>query len=151
MAQNAATTLPLHYGKINALQRAWFVLKCVILGTPNTKERNLGMTTKTVNYTEEMVSRLHEMYAELGNDGLEQIAEAMEKPVRSIRAKLVRDGLYVASPKSAAAKKDGPSKKEILNAIDSLGFDPTGLEGATKEALVRIKSLISDMGASDAN
>src|SRR6056300_1173741 len=128
MAQNAATRLPLHYGKINALQNALFVLKCVILGTPNTKERNLGMTTKTVNYTEEMVSQLHTMYTELGNEGLDQIAEALEKPVRSVRAKLVRDGLYVASPKSAAAKKDGPSKKEILNALDGLGFDPTGLE-----------------------
>ena len=109
------------------------------------------MTTKTVNYTEEMVSQLHTMYTELGNEGLDQIAEALEKPVRSIRAKLVRDGLYVASPKSAAANKDGPSKKEILNAIDGLGFDSTGLEGATKEALVRIQSLISDMGVSNAN
>ena len=99
--------------------------------------------TKTVNYSEEMVSRLHEMYAELGNDGLDQIAETLEKPIRSIRAKLVRDGLYVAPPKSAA-KKDGPSKKEILNAIDGLGFDSKGLEGATKEALTRIQSLVSD-------
>lgn len=144
MAQNAATLLPLHYGKINALQRAGFVLKCVILGTPNTKERNLGMTNKTVNYTEEMVSQLHELYAEMGNDGLDEIAQKLEKPVRSIRAKLVRDGLYIASPKSAAAKKDGPSKKEILNAIDGLGFDSKGLEGATKEALTRIQSLVAD-------
>ena len=101
------------------------------------------MTTKTVNYTEEMVSQLHTMYTELGNEGLDQIAEALEKPVRSVRAKLVRDGLYVASPKSAAAKKDGPSKKELLNEIDALGFEAKGLEGATKEALYRIKDLIS--------
>lgn len=131
------------HSQINALHRAWFVLKSIMFVTPNTKERNLGMT-KTVNYTEEMVSRLHEMYAELGNDGLDQIAETLEKPIRSIRAKLVRDGLYVASPKSAAAKKDGPSKKEILNAIDGLGFDSKGLEGATKEALTRIQSLVAD-------
>lgn len=102
------------------------------------------MTNKTVNYTEEMVSQLHELYAEMGNDGLDEIAQKLEKPVRSIRAKLVRDGLYVASPKSAAAKKDGPSKKEILNAIDGLGFDSKGLEGATKEALTRIQSLVAD-------
>jgi len=100
--------------------------------------------TKTVNYTEEMVSQLHELYAEMGNDGLDEIAQKLEKPVRSIRAKLVRDGLYVASPKSAEAKKDGPSKKEILNAIDGLGFDSKGLEGATKEALTRIQSLVAD-------
>jgi len=111
--------------------------------TPNTKERNLGMTTKTVNYTEEMVSQLHELYAELGNDGLDEIAQKLEKPVRSIRAKLVRDGIYVAPTKSATAKKDGPSKKELLNEIDALGFEAKGLEGATKEALYRIKDLIS--------
>ena len=131
------------HSQISALHRAWFVLKSIMFVTPNTKERNLGMT-KTVNYSEEMVSRLHEMYAELGNDGLDQIAETLEKPIRSVRAKLVRDGLYVASPKSAAAKKDGPSKKEILNAIDGLGFDSKGLEGATKEALTRIQSLVAD-------
>ena len=131
------------HSQISALHRAWFVLKSIMFVTPNTKERNLGMT-KTVNYSEEMVSRLHEMYAELGNDGLDQIAETLEKPIRSIRAKLVRDGLYVAPPKSAAAKKDGPSKKEILNAIDGLGFDSKGLEGATKEALTRIQSLVAD-------
>jgi hypothetical protein len=101
------------------------------------------MTTKTVNYTEEMVTKLHDMYAELGNDGIEQIATALEKPIRSIRAKLVRDGIYVAPTKSATAKKDGPSKKELLNEIHALGFEATGLEGATKEALYRIKDLIS--------
>lgn len=151
MAQNAATRLPSHYGKINALHRALFVLKCVILGTPNTKERNLGMTAKTVNYTEEMVSQLHTMYTELGNDGLDEIAQKLEKPVRSVRAKLVRDGLYVASPKSAAAKKDGPSKKDLLNSIEEIGFDPTGLEGATKEALVRVRGLIMDFKGASSN
>lgn len=109
------------------------------------------MTNKTVNYTEEMVSQLHELYAEMGNDGLDEIAQKLEKPVRSIRAKLVRDGLYVASPKSAAAKKDGPSKKEILNAIEEIGFDSKGLEGATKEALVRVRGLIMDFKGDSSN
>ena len=109
------------------------------------------MTTKTVNYTEEMVSQLHELYAEMGNDGLDEIAQKLEKPVRSVRAKLVRDGLYVASPKSAAAKKDGPSKKDLLNSIEEIGFDPTGLEGATKEALVRVRGLIMDFKGDSSN
>jgi len=99
--------------------------------------------TKNTNYTEEMVSKLHTMYADLGNDGLDEIATALDKPVRSIRAKLVRDGLYVAPTKKATAKKDGPSKKEILNEIHTIGFDVTGLEGATKEALYRVKDLVA--------
>jgi len=106
------------------------------------------MTTKTatakVNYTEEMVSKLHTMYGELGNDGLEVIAAALDKPVRSVRAKLVRDGLYVAPVKGAAtAKKDGPSKKEIIQSIEAIGFDCKGLEGATKDALERVRDLVT--------
>ncbi len=109
-------------------------------------------TNKTVNYTEELTAKLHDLYAELGNDGLDKIADTIGKPVRSVRAKLVRDGVYVASPKSAAAKKDGPSKKEILNEIEKLGFAPDGLEGATKEALYRIKGLVLDVnGVRNAN
>jgi hypothetical protein len=109
-------------------------------------------TTKTVNYTEEMTAQLHNLYAELGNEGLDKIAETIGKPVRSVRAKLVRDGIYVAGEKAKTAKKDGPSKKEILNEIEKLGFACDGLEGATKEALYRIKGLVRDVkGVRNAN
>jgi len=113
---------------------------------------NIMATTKTVNYTEEMTAQLHNLYSELGNDGLDKIAETMGKPVRSVRAKLVRDGIYVTGEKSKTAKKDGPSKKEILNEIEKLGFACDGLEGATKEALYRIKGLVRDVnGVRNAN
>lgn len=95
-------------------------------------------TATATNYTEAQVEQLHSLYAELGSAGLESIAENLGKTVRSVRAKLVRDGLYVAPEKSATAKSTGPSKKEILRNFETAGFDPTGLEGATKEALVRI-------------
>lgn len=90
------------------------------------------------NYTEEQVTQLHDMYAEMGSEGLDAIAEAIGKTVRSVRAKLVRDGLYVAPTKASSLKANGPSKKDILREFETVGFDPTGLEGATKEALVRI-------------
>jgi hypothetical protein len=107
--------------------------------------------TKTVNYTEELTVKLHNLYAELGNEGLDKIAETIGKPVRSVRAKLVRDGVYVAGDKAKAAKKDGPSKKEILNEIEKLGFTCEGLEGATKEALSRIKGLVLDVNGANRN
>ena len=75
--------------------------------------------TKTVskaNYTEEMVNQAVTMYEDLGNDGLDKIAEAIGKNVRSVRSKLVREGVYVASPKTSAAKREGPTKKELLAA-----------------------------------
>ena len=101
-------------------------------------------TTKSAtNYTAEMVAEMIEMYNEVGNDGLEDIATAMGKTVRSVRSKLVREGKYVASPKSATSKTEGPSKKEILRDIESLGFDVTGFEGATKMALARLKTVVA--------
>lgn len=97
------------------------------------------MTATTVtNYTEAQTEQLHNLYAELGTPGLDKIADQLGKSVRSVRAKLVRDGLYQAADKTATAKATGPSKKEILRDFETVGFDPTGLEGATKEALVRI-------------
>lgn len=102
------------------------------------------MTEKkaTVNYTEAQIAQMIEMYAEHGNEGLEDIATALSKSVRSVRSKLVREGVYQAAPKKTAEKKDmGPSKKELLNQLEDLvGFDVTPLQGATKEGLV---SLIS--------
>jgi len=97
------------------------------------------MATNTVpNYTEAQVEQLHNLYAELGSANLESIAEKLGKTVRSVRAKLVRDGLYVAPEKTTTAKSTGASKKEILREFENTGFDPAGLEGATKEALVRV-------------
>jgi hypothetical protein len=93
--------------------------------------------TKTVNYTDEMVERMIARYQELGNDGMETLAEEMNRSVRSVRSKLVREGVYIATLKAPAAPKDtGPSKKELLNQLeDVVGFDVTPLQGATKEGI----------------
>ena len=99
---------------------------------------------KNPNYTDEMVETAVSMYQELGNDGLDQIAEAVGKSVRSIRSKLVREGVYVATPKTVAVKQDGPSKKEILRTIEADGFDVTGFEGATKAALSRLHGVLAN-------
>lgn len=101
-------------------------------------------TQKTANYTAEMVEQMVSMYNELGNDGLDQIAAELDKPVRSVRSKLVREGVYVASPKKAAAKQEGPSKKEILRDIEAIGFDVSGFEGATKAALTRLMGVVAN-------
>ena len=98
----------------------------------------MAEVAKKVNYSETDMSVLTNMYGELGNEGLDRIAETLNKTVRSVRAKLVRDGLYVSPEKTTTAKSTGASKKEILRDFETAGFDPAGLEGATKEALVRV-------------
>jgi len=97
----------------------------------------MAEVAKKVNYSETDMSVLTNMYGELGNDGLDRIAETLNKTVRSVRAKLVREGLYVAPEKGAAkAKKEGPTKKELLNDLEKVApFPVDGLVGATKEAI----------------
>jgi hypothetical protein len=102
------------------------------------------MAEPKVNYTESMVARMLELYAELGNEGIEAIARELGKPVRSVRSKLVREGAYVAPTKPAKVERDeGPTKKELLAELRTLmpGFDTDGLNGATKDAISAVIAL----------
>jgi hypothetical protein len=92
------------------------------------------------NYTPEMVNKLLQLYTELGNDGIEEIAKNLNKTVRSVRSKLVKLGAYTPSPK--VSKADGPSKKHLLRELESLGFDTSGFEGSTKTALHRLLGIV---------
>lgn len=102
-------------------------------------------TTKTANYSDMQVARMIQMYHELGNEGLEEIALALSKSVRSVRSKLVREGVYVAAPAAPKVARDtGPSKKELLNDLQEIvGFDVTGFSGATKPALQALIARLS--------
>ena len=101
------------------------------------------MADAKVNYTESMVEQMLAMYAELGNEGIEQIAATLNKPVRSVRSKLVREGAYVAEPKAPkAAKVEGPTNKELVNELETLvDFPVDGFMGATKEAIASVIAL----------
>lgn len=91
----------------------------------------------TKNYSDEEIEIITEMYARLGNEGLEEIAAAVDKPVRSVRAKLVKEGIYVALTK-ASQRKDGLTKKELLRKLEnSVGdqIDVSHFMGATKEGI----------------
>ena len=103
------------------------------------------MTVK-VNYTAEMEQKLVQMYADLeyDNEKLHVIAEALDKPVKSVRSKLALMGKYVATDKSATPRATGPSKKEILRDLDLMGFDSKGFDPATKDALFRLFSFVKE-------
>jgi|TARA_R110000803_G_scaffold115813_1_gene184391 hypothetical protein len=95
---------------------------------------------KTQNYTAELTASIVEQYTD--GQPVETIAEAIGKSVRSVRSKLVREGVYVAAEKPKGAARDmGPTKKELLIELEALvPFPVDGLMGATKEA---ISALIS--------
>ena len=94
------------------------------------------MAQSQTNYSAELTSQIVEQY-QAGVD-VAEIATAIDKSVRSVRSKLVREGVYVAKPTVASKKVQGPTKKELLRDLENLEFDVTGFEGATKDAIERL-------------
>lgn len=90
---------------------------------------------KKVNYTEAQVAQMIADYQ--AGMPVEAIAESMGKAVRSVRSKLVREGVYVAAEKPAKAKREeGPTKKELIRELEAIApFPVDGLMNATKEAI----------------
>ena len=89
---------------------------------------------KAVNYSSELTAKVIADYQD-GLD-LDTIADEIGKSVRSVRSKLVREGVYIAKPKTASAKRDEPTKKELLNKLEDIApFEVNGFMGATKTAL----------------
>ena len=104
------------------------------------------MTEKTVNYTDEMVARLHEVYdgeasEEVRTEQVAQLSEELGKSLASIRAKLTREKVYVPKAKAPAGKA-GVLKSALVSVIaGKLGVpeDTVGsLEKANKSVLVLI-------------
>ena len=95
-----------------------------------------------VNYTPELTGQIVSAYQ--AGTAVEEIAETIGKSVRSVRSKLVREGVYVAKEKVATRKVEGPTKKELLIDIDATGFDTKGFEGATKDALTRLLGVVAN-------
>ena len=93
------------------------------------------------NYTTELTAQIISDYQ--NGQSVEDIAASVEKSVRSVRSKLVREGVYVATPKAKSAKVMGPTKKELLRDLESTGFEVAGFEGATKEAITRLIAMVN--------
>ena len=103
-----------------------------------------------VNYTEAQTDSMKAAYA--AGASVESIAESMGKAVRSVRAKLVREGVYVAPEKGAKSKREeGPTKKEMLIQLSEVWPDAPvdGLVNATKEAIASLIQHLESAAAAD--
>ena len=102
---------------------------------------------KKVNYTEAQTAQMIADYQ--AGQTVEASAEAMGKAVRSVRSKLVREGVYIASEKPKSAKREeGPTKKEMLRELEELApFPVEGFMGATKEAIGALIAHLRSEGA----
>lgn len=99
--------------------------------------------TAKVNYTEAQVAQMIADYQ--AGQTVEAIADAMGKAVRSVRSKLVREGVYVAAEKAPKSKREeGPTKKEMLRELEDLApFPVEGFLNATKEAIQSLIALLT--------
>ena len=102
--------------------------------------------TAKVNYTEAQTAQMITDYQ--AGQTVESIAEAMGKAVRSVRSKLVREGVYVAAEKAPKSKREeGPTKKELMRDLEAIApFEVEGFMNATKEAIQSLIDLLQPKG-----
>lgn len=107
----------------------------------------MAATAKTPNYTEEMTEMMIREYR--AGVSLEDLSEKLNRSIRSVRSKLVREGVYITPEKPAkAAKIEGPTKKEMLRDLEELApFPVDGFMGATKEAIAALIDFLREDGA----
>jgi hypothetical protein len=93
------------------------------------------MAIKAPNYSDELTVSVTSDYH--NGTSVADIAAAIGKSVRSVRSKLVREGVYVAAEKPVAKTATGPSKKLLIIELEKLDplFPVKGMMGASKEAI----------------
>lgn len=105
---------------------------------------------KKVNYTEAQTAELIDLYQ--GGMAVEDIATQLKRAVRSVRSKLVREGVYVAPEKPVkAVREEGPTKKELLRDLEALwdAAPVDGLQNATKEALTMLIAHLEQLSGAE--
>jgi hypothetical protein len=97
------------------------------------------------NYTDEMVSTMTEQYsANPTRETVDALAEQFGKTTRSIIAKLSREGVYVAQPRTTKTGEPVISKAELVAQIsEHFGVEMPTLVKAGKQDLQRLVEAIS--------
>lgn len=108
---------------------------------------NLGESNmaNAKNYTEEMVSEMTTAYTENPTrDTVDALAQQFGKTTRSIIAKLSREGVYVAQPRTTKSGEPVVAKAELVASIqEHFGIELPTLVKAGKADLQRLVDAIS--------
>jgi hypothetical protein len=106
---------------------------------------NINDMANAKNYTEEMVNQMTEAYTENpSRDTVDALAEQFGKTTRSIIAKLSREGVYVAQPRTTKSGEPVVAKAELVAQIaDHFGIEVPTLVKAGKQDLQRLVDAIS--------
>ena len=102
-------------------------------------------TMKPKNYTDEMVAEMHELYtANPTRETVDNLAEQFGKSVRSIIAKLSREGIYVTQERTTKTGEPVVRKAELVAQLeDKFGIELPTLVKASKAALQELLNAIS--------
>ena len=103
----------------------------------------------SVNYTPEQVDLMKEQYTKNpSRETVENLAETLDKSIKSIIGKLSREGVYRKTVYKTKTGEDPETKKEIGESIaDTLDIDyepVAGLEKSPKAALKLLRSGINE-------
>lgn len=97
------------------------------------------------NYTDEMVAQMTEQYsANPTRETVDELAQTFGKTTRSIIAKLSREGVYVAQPRTTKSGEPVVAKAELVAQIEEhFGIELTTLVKAGKQDLQRLVDAIA--------
>lgn len=96
------------------------------------------MTTAQINYTDEQTTELVNAYQ--GGEAVEALAERFQKSVRSIVAKLSREGVY--QPKTKAKGAGRVTKAALIQYMEELlQLDPQVLQSLEKAQTGALQAL----------
>ena len=101
----------------------------------------------SVNYTEEQVDLMKEQYTKNpSRETVENLAETLDKSIKSIIGKLSREGVYKKTVYKTKTGEDPETKKEIVQDLAEkleLEYETiAGLEKSPKAALKILRSAI---------
>lgn len=101
----------------------------------------------SVNYTEEQVDLMKEQYTKNpSRETVENLAETLDKSIKSIIGKLSREGVYKKTVYKTKTGEDPETKKEIVQDLAEkleLEYEAiAGLEKSPKAALKILRSAI---------
>ena len=102
-------------------------------------------TIRPKNYTDEMVAQMTKAYeANPTRETVEKLASTLGKSVRSVIAKLSREGVYVAQPKVTKTGEPVIRKQELVAVLEShFGVLMPTLVKASKADLQKLADTLS--------
>ena len=98
----------------------------------------------SVNYTEEQVKHMVEAYKENpSRETVDNLAEELNKSVKSIIGKLSREGVYKKTVYKTKTGEDPITKKELVETVANyLDIDSAKLSGLEKAPKADLKNLV---------